>query len=100
MLNIQEKAEVEYYVRRLPIGRENAVHMYELANEWGCSTREVRRIIELIRKDGFFVCANKGGYFLSSDPDDIREFVETNRAKAISLLDTIKYMRRYLKECE
>ena len=48
-------------------GPDHAIGMPELAKMLDCNTRQVRKMIELARRDGEIILIGEGGYFLPSD---------------------------------
>lgn len=49
----------------------------QLAKCLGIDTPMIRRIINDLRCDGVPVCANRKGYYLTTDEDEIRKTVES-----------------------
>lgn len=69
----------------LHYGRENAVPSKVLADRLGFSSvRDLQKAIERERADGAVILSttqNGGGYFLSDDPDELRRFTRTLKAR-------------------
>lgn len=73
----------------IPIGKEKAISRYQLCKMWQSNERQVRRIIEQMRKqdngDDYVIVstAQSAGYFRTNDRDEIRSFKEevTRRGK-------------------
>ena len=64
----------------LMTGRDNAIPMADLASMLNLPERAVRREILEARLRGELILANEQGYFLSTDPDDLREYVIKKKA--------------------
>lgn len=82
----------------IPLGRENAVTRDYLVNVTGHIDRVVRREIEEERRRGTIILNDGTGYYRSNDLDDIyREYLRET-ARALSILETRKTIRKKLKE--
>lgn len=69
----------------LPHGRENAVSGEVLCAALGFpGVRELQRQIAREREAGAVILSDthRGGYYLSNDPEELRQFVQTMNAKA------------------
>ena len=69
----------------LPYGRSNAIPWRDLALRLGFkSKRELQKQIESERKCGYVILTDfsGGGYFKSTDPSDLKQFIRTMEAKA------------------
>lgn len=64
----------------LMTGRDNAIPMADLAAAVNLPERAVRREILEARLRGELIVSNEQGYFLSTDPDDLREYVIKKKA--------------------
>ena len=77
------------YYESIPLGKENAISKFALAQLWNTSVREARRKVMLLRMedngDDFVIVSTSksAGYYRSDNRDDIRSFKEemSNRAK-------------------
>ena len=64
----------------LMTGKDNAIPMADLAAAVNLPERAVRREILEARLRGELIVSNEQGYFLSTDPDDLREYVIKKKA--------------------
>ena len=64
----------------LMTGRDNAIPMTDLASILNLPERAVRREILEARLRGELIVSNEQGYFLSTDPDDLREYIIKKKA--------------------
>lgn len=90
----------EMLIGLIPEGRENAVTREYLCSMTGLSDREVRKTIEGLRNDGFFIC-NDGdgwGYYISNDINQLTRQYRNDTARAMAILRRRKHIRTYLKE--
>ena len=83
----------------LPLGKDNAVSREELSASAGYSDRLTRKIIAQLRENGYLICNFGGGYYISTDLDDIERQYRQDTARAMSILKRRKAMRKILKEC-
>ena len=61
-------------------GRDNAITMSDLAAAVNLPERAVRREILEARLRGELIVSNEQGYFLSADPEELREYVIKRKA--------------------
>lgn len=88
--------DITHYLRQ---GKDHAVSRTELAILTGLTDRAVRRAIEDARINGALIISTRnGGYYISSDVDEIQAFYRTEKARAISTLKRLKTMRSILKD--
>ena len=61
----------------IPLFRENAMTIPQIAAMYGCSQREVKAEIERLRAGGVFVVARrgKGGVYITEDKDEALEAI-------------------------
>lgn len=78
----------------LPIGKTNAIKTNDLVKYFnGISVRKLRERISYERKKGQIICSTKengGGYYLTGNKAELREFVEWASQEAKSLQEAIK----------
>ena len=78
----------------IPHGRRNAISRRMLAGAVHLSDRHVRACIEAARNDGD---QDAGGYYIATEPEEIRAQYRIDRARALAILKRLKPMRQYLK---
>lgn len=84
----------------LHYGRENAIPSKALAQAMGFqSVRELQRQIERERAAGAVILSDPcgRGYYLSSDPEELRRFTRTLHARAWNTIKAAKSAQRALK---
>ena len=85
----------------LPYGRSNAIPWRDLALRLGFkSKRELQKQIESERKCGYVILTDfsGGGYFKSTDPSDLKQFIRTMEAKARNTRNAIISAERELNK--
>ena len=85
----------------LPAGRENARTGRELARMFNCDIRAITIQIERERRDGFPICAASGetpGYFLPADNEELQEYCDRLKGRAIELFKTRQALIRVLRK--
>lgn len=94
---------LERYWDDIPTGKENAISRAALMRKWNKSDREVRRIICDLRNDERFgdavICSShrNEGYFKSTEPAHIAQFIKETRNRAINTLKPAKNAARVLR---
>lgn len=83
-------------------GKENAVTREQLVARTGMSDRKVRQLIEDARQAGAIIInAQDGrGYYIGSDPAELKRQLATNRRRALSILAQQKHLKRKIRELE
>ena len=91
----------------IPCGAKNALSRRDLARLWGCSDREARRQIAEFRaapvEDGSVILSSSSapsGYWRSSNPAEIRRFVQETESRAKSTFGALKGARHALRQLE
>ena len=86
----------------IPIGAENAVSVRRLANLCGCSEREIRRSVELLRRDGVLICSSHnrdgGGYFKPRDSTEISAYFKRQLSRIGHIWAALSPFKQYLAE--
>lgn len=87
----------------IPVGKENAVLLKNLAMILGVSPRETKRRVQRLRDDGCVILSSSsGGYFIpSSDEDglrDVKHYIKMMEAQAKSRFIRVKSAKRWMQE--
>ncbi len=96
----QDAHGVAMVVNAIPVGSENAIKRRDLCAKLGMSDRQVRKLIELARRDGNLIMNHSDGrgYYQSEDIDEIERQYWQEQARALSVLRRQKALRRRLVE--
>lgn len=81
----------------IPEGRENAISRSELRTAAGYSDRRMRNIIARLREEGYLICNDGCGYYITDDLDEIEKQYKQDTSRALSILKRRKHMRKILK---
>ena len=89
----------------LPTGKQNSIESQTLADLCSYkSVRELQKDIQVLRVyEGYVICSNTqspGGYYLSDDPTEIKQFILTLRNRANNTLRAVESAEKYLEEIE
>lgn len=92
----------------IPIGRQNAVSRWDLASMYGCSERDIRRSISILRAEhdprGYAILSSSiaapAGYWRSKDPDELRAFIAENEGRARSVFAAVREAKYLLRESD
>ena len=82
-------------------GRENARTGRELAGILNCNIRDITQRIEAERRDGQPICAATGenpGYYLAADADELANYCNRLKGRAIELFRTRKALIAVLRQ--
>ena len=81
----------------IPIGRENAKPMRQVATETGADVRTVRKAIERARIAGEIIASCNSGYFIPDQLPDLRRFYCNHLKRAMTTLATLETTKRVLQ---
>ena len=85
-------------LEQIPFGKKHAITRMGLRFRTGLSDRQVRNIIEELRRTYVIINDSDGnGYYRSYDLDDIERNYRQERARALSILRRLRVMRTLLK---
>lgn len=88
----------------IPIGRENAISMADLANCLGVTERTVRKHIETERRNGAVICSSLdeggSGYFLPGNIEEVKEFVKLSEKRINTARQCTRSAKAMLREYE
>lgn len=96
---VEPSAEVVTLLHFLNYDKANGISRVELQVLMRQSDRQVRKIIEEARRDGFIICNEQdgSGYYLSDDPDEWEAQYRQDTSRALSILARRKALRAHLK---
>lgn len=57
-------------------GKENGIHLQELEKITGLDNRALRKVIEVIRRNGVCVCSDENGYYLPANADELERYIK------------------------
>lgn len=100
MSTLKLTPESELIAQTIPFGRENAVRRDTLATMLGTSDRQMRKMLQAAREEGVIILnAQDGrGYYQSADIDEMTAQYRQDTARAMSILQRRKALRKILKE--
>ncbi len=78
----------------IPTGQDNARHATEIAAQLGIKNRELRRHIELLRRQGAVIIGNESGYYRPKTLSEIESYVHQEEQRAKSILFTLRSAKR------
>lgn len=76
----------------IPEGKENAVHLQELANAMQMQPQTIKQIVQYERRNGVVICSDKNGYWIPVNDAETKAFIETMRKQSAARLKTIENM--------
>lgn len=82
-------------------GQKNATSRYFLNQVTGLEDRRIRRAVAELRSKGYPVCsvtAHPGGYWLSNDVDELKEFIAQLEIQRDYFTKAIKRLRQRLQD--
>ena len=84
----------------IPIGKDNAIHLNELAEKLGVKPSYVKKKIQEARREGkgSDIVSGSAGYWIAESEEERKAFETMLRRQALSRLKTTKPIRDSLKE--
>lgn len=82
----------------LRTGKDNYTSTEYLEHITGLSKRDVRRVVEDLRRHGAVIISDNSGYYLPENADELARFVRKEEKRAKSVLYTLKSARQLLKK--
>lgn len=92
--------DIERLTKAIPVGRRNAIHVRNLADNLGVSERTLRIMINGARDKGELICTGDEGIWLPESEADVRESYGRQRSMALSILKSATGSRRFLRAAE
>jgi len=99
--------KLELYWSEIPVGKANAVSYSELMVMWDKKERDVRMILHALSAfdngDDYILirsAKNRGGFYRTDNPDDIKAYREECLAKGRSTFAPVKKINRVLNKNE
>lgn len=84
----------------IPVGRENALPMRDLAALLSVDERTVRQLVQRAREQGAPICSewgNNGGYYLPADTYEARRYLRQQKARICSARAALNGVKKYLQ---
>lgn len=96
------KNKVYPIMQQLPVGKKNAISSEVLVEQLHLTgKRELQAQIAKERNAGAIILSTTtGGYYQSSDRDEIAEFIRTLEKRAKNTMKVLKSARKFLKNIE
>lgn len=84
----------------LPTGKSNAVRKEKLCAKLGIDARTLRKYIMKERQDGAVILSNAktGGYYRPSTPEELDEFIKTQKGQIFSRFRSIRSAQEFKKK--
>lgn len=86
-------------VEYIPIGKQNAIAMSELAKRIGISQREARKAIFNARCKGEIICStcgeNASGYYRPASIDEVRPYIAMQEHRIASAKVALKSAKKF-----
>ena len=96
--------KLEFYWHDIPVGKENAIRYPELMLMWGVKERDVRQILHELSSfdngDDYILirsAKNRGGFYKTTDVDEIKAFKKECLAKGKSNFAPVKKINRVMR---
>lgn len=87
----------EFLKEFIPVGKENAIHLPELAEQMRKNERSLQVMIRNARLEGLPILSDSSGYWISNDKEEQRAYVAMKTKDATSRMKTVSKLRKALK---
>ena len=82
----------------IPKGKKNGISRKVLAETLRISPRDVSRLVSLARRDSIIIASGNDGYYYPSSYSEALSYFNSERKKAIAILQSLKTVRKDLKQ--
>jgi biotin operon repressor len=72
------------------VGEDNATHSKRLIDISGLTERELRKVIEQLRRSGTVIISSNKGYYLPETVDELQHYINKESKRAKSIFYTLK----------
>ena len=84
----------------IPTGKDNAISACRLADIRNCSEREIRHIVENLRRNGILICSSYrcsgGGYYIPRDSAETAEYFVRQLSRIGNIWRALQPFKKYL----
>lgn len=84
----------------IPVGKENAIHLEELAKRLNVKTGKAKSLVRKSREEGIQILSDANGYWISENPFEKIKFVAAMRKAALSRLKSATPINDTLKDVD
>lgn len=89
------------YETIVPHGTANAISATRLAELCGCTTREIRRAVELLRRQGVLICSScdgkGGGYYLPENDKETAAYLGRQLSRIGNIWAALRPFKEHLR---
>lgn len=86
-------------IELLPKNKEFAIHGKQLCDELGLTKdSEVRAVVNALRREGYPICSNGSGYWLSDNPAEVLETIHSLEHRIVGIAEATEGLYHYLIE--
>lgn len=87
----------EFLREYVPVGKENAIHLPELAERTRKNQRSLKILIRNARLEGIPILSDSTGYWISNDKEEQRAYLAMVTKDATSRMKTVSHLRKTLR---
>lgn len=88
----------EQIYNAIPKGKENAVHLQQLASRWGVCTKTAKKMIRAARLSGVEICSGIDGYWIAADIVDKNNFIHSLKKQGLERFKTARAINKPSKQ--
>ena len=81
-------------------GKANAVHLNDLKRYAELDGRRLRKMIELLRRDGICICSDEAGYYRPETAEELESYIKIVEATAKSTFYTLRTAKAELAKMQ
>lgn len=84
--------KTEKLINMIPIGKESAIHLNDLARKLGVSCETVKDAVRSARHEGAAIISGIEGYWISEDAEEYKKCTAMISKQAFTRLNTVRKM--------
>ena len=93
-----KKKPYDELLKLLKTGKENGVSRSHIAETLCITVRDVSALVLMARRDGLIIASGVTGYYYPADLEECHKYYDHERRRAITVLDSLKSVRKKLKD--
>ncbi len=86
----------EMILQTIGTGEENAVNADYLTKLTGLTSRELRKAVETLRRDGYVIISSDNGYYYPETVEEVKRYIKKESRRAQSIFFTLRSARALL----
>ena len=88
----------EMILQTIGTGENNAVNAEQLTTITGLNARDLRKVVETLRRDGYVIISSDSGYYYPETVEEVKKYIGKESKRARSIFFTLRSARELLNK--